>query len=861
VLGVRLTVSHYATPCRAASRLRSGSYACAVSRRSVPWVVGALLAEAALLAVDVATATGFMVRSLYLVPVLAVALRTPPRAVAGLGGLAVVLALASPLWNGRWGDEYLVPLLVTATGALIAVWGAREREAAEHARGAAERERRQLHLLSEAARITDGTRDIDEALRRLVALLVPDIADAAWVDVIGPDGVARRLAARFDGPASEELEAWLMRRGATQRAELSPTTRSLRGEGPQLAELTGQLREAMIHDEEDRRDMELSRLRWTMAVPLAPSGGPLGSLGLGVGASGRTYGPDELAFVQLLVGRAGLALANAQLVRRLTAAQRRLDGILGSLAEAVTVQDTKGRMAYANHAAARLLGLPDVHAVLTAQPGELADRFEIRHPDGRPVEREELPGYRVMQGETPPPLLTQSVYKATGELHWFLTKATPLVDETGELLAVNVIEDVTEEHEAGLRERFLADAGQALASSLDYEETLQRVAQLAVPRLADWCWIELPDDRGRLQEVALAHADPARAEEGRALREHFAPDPDARTGVTAVMRSGAPQLIPEISDELLVALARNEEQLQGLRALGPSSAIVVPMVAGGRPLGVMTFVFADSGRRYSERDKPFLQELAGRAATATENARLYSERSDVAQTLQASLLPEELPAVAGWQLAADYRPGQRGADVGGDFYDVFPAEGGHLVVLGDVTGKGVRAAALTSLVRYTARTAAAFDARPSAVLAQVHRALRQRPRLAPVTMVCGLLRGGELTLAIGGHPLPLLKRAGGVEKLGTTGMLLGAVHDYELAPDVTVPLAAGDTLLLYTDGVTDTPGADDRFGDDRLVATVDAAPADPQALLAAVSATLDAFTEGTAVDDRAMLVLHHTGTS
>jgi serine phosphatase RsbU (regulator of sigma subunit) len=147
------------------------------------------------------------------------------------------------------------------------------------------------------------------------------------------------------------------------------------------------------------------------------------------------------------------------------------------------------------------------------------------------------------------------------------------------------------------------------------------------------------------------------------------------------------------------------------------------------------------------------------------------------------------------------------------------------------------------------------------VLAQVHRALRQRPRLAPVTMVCGRLRGGELTLAVGGHPLPLLKRAERVEKLGTTGMLLGAVHDYEPAPEVTVPLGAGDTLLLYTDGVTDTPGADDRFGEARLIATVEAAPAEPEALLTAVSATLDGFTHGTAVDDRAMLVLHRTGAS
>jgi serine phosphatase RsbU (regulator of sigma subunit)/PAS domain-containing protein len=830
-----------------------------VSRRSLPWLIGALGAELALALIDILSGSRTFGRTWYLLPALAVALRGTPQHVAIVALVAVALAALSPVWNDQF-TNYFLPLITVVSGSAIAVWGARERQAGEAARAAAEVERRQLHLLGEAARITDGAADIDEALRRLVDLLVPGVADAAWVDVIGPDGVARRLAARVAGPNARELEEWLMQRGATQRAELSPTTRSLRGEGPQLAELTEPLREAMIHDEEDRRHMEMSRLRWTMALPLAPSGGPLGSLGLGVGPSGRTYGEAELAFAQLLVGRAGLALANAQLVSRLTAAQRRLDGILGSLAEAVTVQDARGRIVYANQAAADLLGLPDVHAVLTAPPGSLADRFEIRDADGRPVAREALPGYRVLRGETPAPLLTQSVYKTTGELHWFLTKATPLEDETGELLAVNVIEDVTEEHEAALRERFLAEAGQALASSLDYQDTLQRVARLAVPRLADWCAIELPDDRGRLQQVALAHVDPTRVEEARALRERYPPDPDAPLGAHAVMRSGEPQLVAEIPDELLVEAARDSEQLEAIRAFGLSSAMIVPMTTAGRTLGAMTFAFADSGRRYTERDLNFAHELATRAATAIENARLYTERSEVAQTLQASLLPDELPAVAGWRFATDYRPGQRGAEVGGDFYDVFVVEDGHVVVLGDVTGKGVRAAALTSLVRYTARTASAFDPRPSAVLAQVHRALRERPRLAPVTMVCGLLRrGGELTLAVGGHPLPLLKRAGGVERLGETGMLLGAVHDYEPSPEVTTTLAAGDTLLLYTDGVTDLPGEEERFGDARLVDTVAAAPSDPCALIASVSEALDAFSVGATTDDRAMLALRRAG--
>jgi GAF domain-containing protein len=809
--------------------------------------------------VDIATGDDAFARSLYLLPVLAVAARSRPRDVALVGAAAFGSALLSTVWNET--GSSLLPLVTVLGGSAIAVWGARERQAAMTARSAAETERRQLRLLAEAARITDGAADIDAALRRLVDLLVPDVADAAWIDLLQPGGGVRRLAARVDGPDQQELEAWLLSRGSSARSDLSPITRALRGEGSQLAELDERLRYAIAHDDDpdDLRLMEKSQLRWTMALPLAPSGGPLGALALGVGRSGRRYGPEELAFAELLIGRAGLALANTQLVNRLTATQRRLDGILGALAEAVTVQSASGRIEYANQAAATLLGLPGVHAVLTSDPGDLLERFEIRHPDGEPVAPEELPGARVIRGETPEPLLTQSIYRATGERHWFLTKATPLEDEAGEVMAVNVIEDITEEHEARLRQQFLAEAGEALSSSLDYEETLQRVARLAVPRLADWCAVELPNDRGDLEQVALVHANPARVEQAREIRERYPPDREAALGSYAVMRTGEPQLIPEIPDELLVEAAQDEEHLELIRALRIRSGMSFPMITGGRVLGVMTFVFSESGRVYGEADLAFAQELAARAATAIENAGLYTERAEVARTLQASLLPEELPAIPGWRSDADYRPGQRGAEVGGDFYDVFAVVGGHMVLLGDVTGMGVAAAALTSLVRHTAKTAAAFDPRPAAVLEHVNGALRQRPRIAPVTMVCGLLREGRIELAVGGHPLPLLKRAaGGTEKVGATGLLLGAVDAYEAAETVRIELEPGDMLLIYTDGVTDTPGPDSRFGDERLRAAVDAAPGGPAELLRAVSAALEEFGHGAGLDDRAMLALQRT---
>ena len=122
--------------------------------------------------------------------------------------------------------------------------------------------------------------------------------------------------------------------------------------------------------------------------------------------------------------------------------------------------------------------------------------------------------------------------KRTGEEFWLLTKAAIVQDDDGARLVVNIIEDVTRAKVGQLRERFLSEAGQALASSLDYEETLQRVARLAVPQIADWCAVEMPDESGTLQQVALAHVDPDKVALGQEMRERYPPRPDEVTGVS-----------------------------------------------------------------------------------------------------------------------------------------------------------------------------------------------------------------------------------------------------------------------------------------------------------------------------------------
>jgi serine phosphatase RsbU (regulator of sigma subunit) len=537
--------------------------------------------------------------------------------------------------------------------------------------------------------------------------------------------------------------------------------------------------------------------------------------------------------------------------------------ILGALAEAVTVHDTQGKTVYANQAAVRLLDAESIEEILEADPGALAQRFTISHEDGSPVAVAEFPGRRLAAGEEGEPMLTRSVLKRTGEEFWLLTKAALVQDADGPPLVVNIIEDVTAVTLAQLRERFLAEAGRILSSSLDYEETLAAVAHLAVPDIADWCTIEIANDYGMLQQVALAHVDPEKVALGQGMRERYPPKPDAATGVPAVIRSGRSELYTVVPDELLEQAGLADEQLRLVREIGLRSAMIVPLPVGDRILGAISFVAAESGRRFDAEDLAFAENVARRAGTAIENARLYTERNRIAQTLQRSLLPDLLPALPGWELEASYAAGERGSEVGGDFYDVFEVDDGFMVLLGDVTGRGVNAAALTAMVRHTARTGALFDARPAALVALVNRVLCEQPRLAPVTLVCARVeprqQGAQLTLATAGHPLPLLRRANAtIERLGENDLLLGVVKD-ERWHEHEAGLAPGDSLLFYTDGVTDTPGEHDRFGEARLLEVVERAGGSPIALLSAIEAALLAFRARDVADDRALLVLRFTG--
>ena len=186
--------------------------------------------------------------------------------------------------------------------------------------------------------------------------------------------------------------------------------------------------------------------------------------------------------------------------------------------------------------------------------------------------------------------------------------------------------------EASERLAFLLRASELLAESLDYEATLQQVAALAVPGIADWCSIDILDEDGAIKNVAVAHVDPAKVRWAKELQERYPPEPDAPTGTPKVIRTGESDLFPEITAEVIAAAGIDDpELLEILDELGLQSSMAVPLRLGDRVLGALSLVSAESGKRYGPSDVRFAEDVARRAAAAIENARRYGEQERAAE--------------------------------------------------------------------------------------------------------------------------------------------------------------------------------------------------------------------------------------
>lgn len=458
------------------------------------------------------------------------------------------------------------------------------------------------------------------------------------------------------------------------------------------------------------------------------------------------------------------------------------------------------------------------------------------------------------------------------ELSFIVAAATQCATAYGRAIAFEAERTARRAAEAASRRlAYLSDATQVLSQSLDPVTTMQRLAELAVPTLGDWCAVHVVDGE-YARPVAMASENPDATAAVRDLSERNPVPIGAPAGLGAVVRTGEPIVVRSVTMDAVRASTDAGEVIDLLSRL--RAIAIVPMTYQGVVLGTITLSNV-TDRELDDADVDLARELAARAAQAISNAQLYQERNSVASTLQASLLPPARPMIPGIDVATRFLPAAEGLDVGGDFYDVVrlgtvddPAPTWALVI-GDVRGKGADAAAITGIARATIRAAALDEPSPAQMLARLNQVLLAAAQDDPFAAETGEPRfctacvitlsptndGADLVIAVGGHPLPYVLRAdGSTEQVGEHGGLIGVVASPSIV-DVPGRLEPGDALVLYTDGITERHEGD-QFLDEEGLADVLADCRGFDALDTAVRVEVAArgFVDAAPRDDIAVLV-------
>jgi PAS domain S-box-containing protein len=459
---------------------------------------------------------------------------------------------------------------------------------------------------------------------------------------------------------------------------------------------------------------------------------------------------------------------------------------------------------------------------------ESADRdreaFEELRDTGvfQPYEKEYVhrDGYRV-------PVLIGGATFSSDPLRWvtFVIDLTARHRSERERAALLAREQAARAEADGAREQlsFLLRAGAFAAATRNPRELLEHAAQLVVPGLANQCMVFMPTDDGRLYAASVAHSDPERA----AIIETFlnrkiptagpmATQVSYTTGTSRILRgaaarvSGWAQLAPDLSD----ALAR----------LGPETVLTAPLMAEGRPVGVLTLGRDADRPGFDQNDERVAEEFARRLADVMANAETSAREHTIAETLQRAVLPGTLPSVPGLELAAGYLPASDGAHVGGDWYDVFlPGDNRVGLVIGDVAGHSIASASIMGQVRSMLRAYAVDHWHPGDVLERTNAAL---VRLLPEALASAAyaildVTTGDLVYANAGHPPPLITAdTGKAEYLDDApGVLLGATANIPLRT-AHRRLTPGTGLLFYTDGLIEDRRRDIDEGSGALAAAI-----------------------------------------
>jgi PAS domain S-box-containing protein len=517
------------------------------------------------------------------------------------GARRTILTSAAPLYDAHG----------TLMGAVSVNVDITERKVSERAEA----------FLSEASSLLAGSLEWETTLRAVARLATREWADFCLVDMLGEDGALHRLAVAARDPAQQELLERL-RAFAPRLDADTPLTRALAQGRPLLQEnVDDAWKDALARSPEHRRLMDEMGARSVLVLPLTAAGRRFGIISLHSRSPARRYSGRDMAYAEEFARRAALALENARLYREAQRALRERDrtlALLGAFLSAAPVGmaflDRELRYVHINPVLAATNGVPvEAHLGHTVR--------EVLRARAEPAEslvRKVL--------ETGEPVVEWPLEDPRGpEPRHFIASYYP-VDSGGERLGVGAtVTEVTEQKREEGRLRFLAEATARLSGSLDWRTTLGTVAQLLVERLSDFCVVDVLIPDGEKLERVEARAREASVQELLRQSMRFPPPPGARTPLRRVLETGRAELIAEVDPAMLDALAVSPEHRRLLEALGLRSLMVVPLVARGRTLGVVSVVSRQQGRRYTPRDLAFLEDVASRAALAVDNAWLYRQ--------------------------------------------------------------------------------------------------------------------------------------------------------------------------------------------------------------------------------------------
>jgi PAS domain S-box-containing protein len=411
--------------------------------------------------------------------------------------------------------------------------------------------------------------------------------------------------------------------------------------------------------------------------------------------------------------------------------------------------------------------------------------------------------------------------RADGIDRWFRISVSPLDGKSGKTASwLGICIDIDDYKRQGQQFAFVAQAGEALAESLDLQATLQRLLAIIVPEFGDWAAIDLFDENDRLKTVAAIHADPEKARLVKRLVGRYTHNPRYEPTIAAALRTGRPMVIGTVKDEILEKAAA-PQYLAAIRELAPRSTVTIPLRTRGRTLGSVVAYWSQTPRCYKETDLPLFEELTKRAAVSIENARLYEREREIAAQFQSAALPISLPRVPGIRFDAMYVPASDRELLGGDWYDALRLNDGRIVVsIGDVAGSGLAAAVIMASMRQVLRGVAQVYPDPIAMLDAADRTLKTEYPETFVTAFVGVLDPIVRTLvhASAGHPMPFLRDADGtVTPLGESGLPLGLRVRGETPTTTLLPSSA--LLVFYSDGLIEADH-DVVRGYERLVATI-----------------------------------------